>query len=181
MSGKVLGLVGSGRIALAVARRAQGFGMRLAYTGRRRNEIFEAATGACYLDKKELLASSDFVSLHIPLTPETRHYMAAADLALMPPHAVLVNTARGAVVDEEALVEALEGGRPGGAGLDVFEREPHAHPGLRMLPNVLMTPHRGVATPDSLIDMGEACAHKIFDALDGRLPQDCLNPHARKA
>lgn len=181
VSGKVLGLVGSGRIALAVARRAQGFGMRLAYTGRRRNEIFEAATGACYLDKKELLASSDFVSLHIPLTPETRHYMAAADLALMPPHAVLVNTARGAVVDEEALVEALEGGRPGGAGLDVFEREPHAHPGLRMLPNVLMTPHRGVATPDSLIDMGEACAHKIFDALDGRLPQDCLNPHARKA
>ena len=180
VSGKTLGIVGSGRIALAVAKRAQGFNMRLSYTARHRNEAFEAATGAQYLSKEELLASSDFVSLHIPLTDETRHYISTPELSLMRPHAILINTARGPVVDEEALVLALKEGRIAGAGLDVFEHEPHAHPALRTMNNVLMTPHRGVATIDSHVDMGESSAQKIFDALDGRLPQNCLNPQARK-
>ena len=180
VSGKALGIVGSGRIALAVAKRAQGFGMRLSYTGRRRNEVFEAATGAQYMSKEELLASSDFVSLHIPLTEGTRHYISTAEFALMRPHAILINTARGPIVDEEALVIALKERHIAGAGLDVFEHEPHAHPELRTMNNVLMTPHRGVATIDSHVDMGESSAQKIFDALDGRLPQNCLNPQARK-
>ena len=179
VSGKTLGLVGSGRIALAVATRAAGFGMTLLYTARKRNEDFEARTGARYVSKQDILRQSDFVSLHVPLTPETEKYIGREELALMQPHAVLINTARGKVVDEQALVEALQAGSIAGAGLDVFENEPQVLPALCALPNVLMTPHRGVATPDSLIDMGEACAHKIFDALDGRLPQDCLNPHIR--
>lgn len=180
VSGKNLGIVGSGRIALAVAKRAQGFNMRLSYTSRHRNEVFEAATGAQYLSKEELLASSDFVSLHIPLTDATRHYISTSELSLMRPNAILINTARGPVVDEEALVVALKEGRIAGAGLDVFEHEPHAHPELRTMNTVLMTPHRGVATIDSHIDMGESSARKIFDALEGRMPQDCLNPQARK-
>lgn len=180
VSGKVLGIVGSGRIALAVARRAAGFDMSLLYTARHRNEAFETKTGARYVDKEELLRRSDFVSLHMPLTPETEKYIGREEFALMQPHAVLINTARGKVVDEAALVEALQEGHIAGAGLDVFEREPQVGEALRALPNVIMTPHKGASSMDGFINMGRSCAEKIFAALDGRLPPNCLNPEARK-
>jgi len=181
VTGKVLGIVGSGRIALAVARRAAGFDMPLLYTARHRNEDFETKTGARYVSKEELLRGSDFVSLHMPLTPETEKYIGRKELALMQPHAVLINTARGKVVDEAALVEALQEGRIAGAGLDVFESEPLVGEALRALPNVLMTPHKGASSIDGFTNMGNSCAEKIFAALDGKLPPNCLNPEARKA
>ena len=180
VTGKVLGIVGSGRIALAVARRAAGFDMPLLYTARHRNEDFETKTGARYVSKEELLRGSDFVSLHMPLTPETEKYIGRKELALMQPHAVLINTARGKVVDEAALVEALQEGRIAGAGLDVFESEPLVGEALRALPNVLMTPHKGASSIDGFTNMGNSCAEKIFAALDGKLPPNCLNPEARK-
>lgn len=180
VSGKTLGLVGSGRIALAVALRAAGFGMALLYTSRHRNEDFEARTGAHYVSKQDLLRQSDFVSLHVPLTPETARYIGRNELALMQRHAVLINTARGKVVDEQALVDALRAGVIAGAGLDVFENEPQVHPGLCALPNVLLVPHKGAATMDGYRNMGRSSAEKIFDALDGKLPANCLNPEARQ-
>lgn len=180
VSGKTLGLVGSGRIALAVASRAAGFGMALRYTARHRNEDFEARTGARYVSKQELLRQADFVSLHMPLTLETDKYIGREELALMQPHAVLINTARGRVVDEQALVDALQSGEIAGAGLDVFENEPQVHPGLCALPNVLLVPHKGASTMDGFINMGRSSAEKIFTALDGKLPANCLNPEARQ-
>lgn len=180
VSGKTLGLVGGGRIALAVARRAMGFGMRLRYTCRNQNASFEEQTGATFMDRDQLLASSDFVSLHIPLTSETAHYIGARELELMPRHCILVNTARGGVVDEAALVRALRAGDIAGAGLDVFEHEPLAHDGLRDMPNVLLAPHNGTGTIESRVDMGRSCAAKIFAALEGNVPPDCLNPEAAR-
>ncbi|MBG0776151.1 MAG: D-glycerate dehydrogenase [Desulfovibrionaceae bacterium] len=177
--GKTLGIVGSGRIATALALRARGFAMRLLYTSRRRNEEFERLTGATYAAKEELLRTSDFVSLHVPLTEETRHWIGAAELAMMRPSAVLVNTARGPVVDERALVAALAEGRLAGAGLDVFEREPEVHEGLKASDRVLLCPHNGTATMEARVGMGASCAEKIFAALDGRVPPNCLNPEAR--
>lgn len=179
VSGKILGLAGSGRIALAVAKRAAGFGMTLLYTSRHRNEAFEAETGARFVSKDDLLRSSDFISLHMPLTPETERYIGGRELELMQPHAILVNAARGKVVDEDALVRALQEGVIAGAGLDVFEHEPQVHPGLLSLPNVLLSPHRGISTMDCFVRLGQSCAEKIFAALDGRLPKNCLNPEAR--
>ncbi|WP_374287808.1 2-hydroxyacid dehydrogenase [Desulfovibrio desulfuricans] len=181
VSGKVLGLVGSGRIAQAVAARAAGFGMTLLYTSRHRNDDFETRTGARYASKHELLQRADFVSLHMPLTPETDKYIGKAELELMQPHAILINTARGRVVDEQALADALQRGIIAGAGLDVFENEPQVLPALCALPNVLMTPHKGAATMDGFLNMGRSSAEKIFAALDGKLPADCLNPEARPA
>ena len=180
VSGKILGLAGSGRIALAVATRAAGFGMPLLYTARHRNEDFEARTDARYVSKHDLLRQSDFVSLHVPLTPETDKYIGREELALMQPHAVLINTARGKVVDEQALVDALQAGLIAGAGLDVFENEPLVHPTLRTLPNVLLAPHKGASTMDGFRNMGRSSAEKIFDVLDGKLPANCLNPEARQ-
>ncbi len=180
VSGKTLGLVGSGRIALAVATRAAGFGMALLYTARRRNEDFEARTGARYVSKQDLLRQSDFVSLHVPLTPETDKYIGREEFEIMQPHAVLINTARGKVVDEQALVDALQSGLIAAAGLDVFENEPQVHPELCTLPNVLLAPHRGVSTMDCFKTLGRSSAEKIFDALDGKLPANCLNPEARQ-
>ena len=180
VSGKTLGLVGGGRIAQAVAQRAAGFGMRLIYTAHRPRRDFEARTGARFMEKDALLATADFVSLHVPLTTETRHYIGRRELEIMPRHAILINTARGPVVDEDALAAALQKGDIAGAGLDVFEREPQIHPGLRDLPNVLLTPHKGATTMDGFISMGNSCAEKIFAALDGRVPPDCLNPEARQ-
>lgn len=180
VAGKTLGIVGSGRIALAVAMRAAGFGMALLYTARHRNEDFEARTGASYVSKQKLLQQSDFVSLHMPLTPETEKYIGHEELALMQPHAVLINTARGKVVDEQALVQALQTGVIAGAGLDVFENEPQVHPALCALPNVLMTPHKGASTMDGFRNMGRSSAEKIFAALEGKLPPNCLNPEARQ-
>ena len=148
--------------------------------GQRVSGDFEARPGARFMEKDALLATADFVSLHVPLTTETRHYIGRRELEIMPRHAILINTARGPVVDEDALAAALQKGDIAGAGLDVFEREPQIHPGLRDLPNVLLTPHKGATTMDGFISMGNSCAEKIFAALDGRVPPDCLNPEARQ-
>src|SRR5262249_29731485 len=145
--GKTLGLIGGGgRIGTAVARRARGFGMRLLYwSPRRKPESLEQEFQLAYAPLDELLGQSDFVSLHSPLTPATRHQIGRRELALMKPTAFLVNTARGAIVDEAALVQALKKRQIAGAGLDVFEHEPKVALALLAMPNVVTTPHLGSA------------------------------------
>jgi glyoxylate reductase len=177
VSGRALGLVGPGRIAAAVAERARGFRMTLLYHGRRPSPALEAL-GARLLPLDELLAESDFVSLHVPLSPETHHLIDAGALARMKPTAYLINTARGPVVDERALVEALEAGRIAGAGLDVYEDEPRMAAGLADRPDVVLLPHLGSATRDSRSAMSRRAAENLVAALRGERPPDLVNPEA---
>jgi glyoxylate reductase len=175
--GKTIGLIGGGgRIGRAVARRALGFSMRVLYwTPRRKAESEEREAGLSYVPFDQLLAESDFVSMHAPLTPETHHLMGAREFGLMQPTAFFVNTARGAVVDESALARALTERRIAGAGLDVFEHEPKVDPALLGLPNVVLTPHLGSAVRE----LREAMAHIVVDnilaVLDGKQPPNCWN------
>jgi lactate dehydrogenase-like 2-hydroxyacid dehydrogenase len=176
VSGKTLGIIGGGRIGMAVAERGRGFRMNIIYTDIKANPIFEAATGGRFVDKDRVLKEADFVSIHVPLLPTTHHYISTRELKLMKHTAILINASRGPVVDERALVEALQSGLIKGAGLDVFEREPELEPGLVKLTNVVLTPHIGTATMDTRIAMGAVCAQNIFAALDGKRPPNCLNP-----
>jgi glyoxylate reductase len=160
LDGATLGIVGMGRIGRAVAERARAFGMQILH--------------GVPLD--ELLSASDVVSLHCPLNAQTRHLIGARELALMKPTAVLVNTARGAIVDEAALAAALKAGRPGFAGLDVFEDEPHIHPDLVANPRVVLLPHLGSATRGTRAKMAEVAAHNIAERLAGRRPPNLVNP-----
>jgi len=164
-----MGIVGLGAIGRAVARRARGFGMQVAYSNRRRvaPEV-EAELGLVALDLDELFETSDVVSLHAPLSPATHHLVDARRLALMKPTAVLVNTARGPLVDEEALVHALEGGHLFAAGLDVFEHEPGVHPGLLGRDDVVLVPHLGSATTAARAAMVELCVTNVLEVLAGR-------------
>ena len=176
--GKILGLVGGGgRIGRAVARRARGFAMRVLYWGpRRMAEADERELNMTYVGLDALLQQSDFVSLHAPLREETRHLIGARALALMKPTAFLINTARGAIVDEAALIRALGEKRIGGAGLDVFEHEPLVEPELVAMPNVVPAPHLGSA----VLELRETMAHIVVDnilaVLAGRRPPNCANP-----
>ncbi len=170
--GKTLGLIGAGRIATAVARRAAGFAMRLRYHARRPAHALEA-TGAAKTPLPQLLAASDFVSLHVPLTDDTRHMIDADALAQMRPDAILINTARGAVVDERALIEALYAGRLGGAGLDVYAHEPRVPAELRELSNVVLLPHIGSATLAARSRMADIAASNVIAVVRGDPP---LNP-----
>ena len=177
--GKTLGVVGLGRIGRAVARRAAGFGMPVLYAGRRRlPPEEETALGVAWRDLDRLLAEADVVSLHAALTPATRHLIGAEQLRRMKPTAVLVNTARGPLVDEAALAGALRDGELAAAGLDVFEREPEVHPDLLGLDNVAMVPHLGSATVETRTAMGMVAADNLLAALDGRRPPNLLNPAA---
>jgi glyoxylate reductase len=169
LSGGRLGIVGLGGIGARVAVRGRGFGMEIAYYGRRESP-HAAALEATRLDLDELLGTSDAVSLHTPLTPETRHLIGARELALMKPTATLVNTARGAVVDEAALVEALRGGQIAGAGLDVYEHEPAVHPGLLELENVVLVPHIGSSTVETRDAMAELAARNAVAIARGEDP-----------
>lgn len=179
VAGRILGIVGLGRIGRAVARRASGFGMRILYAQRRRAEPeLERALGAEFVDKHSLLAQADFVSLHVPLTDATRHFIDRDALALMKPDAVFVNTARGALVDEAALVDALRTRRIAAAGLDVFEREPALHPGLAALPNVVFAPHIGSATAETRSLMAESVARDVLRVLAGEAPLNPVNTPA---
>ncbi len=174
---KTLGLIGFGRIGQAVARRGRGFGMRILYSARHHApEAVEKELMAEFRSRDELLAESDFVSLHVPLTPETWRMIGARDLSRMKPTAFLINTARGAVVDEAALVEALQGGRIAGAGLDVFEREPAVSAELLQMPNVVLMPHVGSATDETRFEMAKVAADSLLDLLDGRRPPSVVNP-----
>jgi glyoxylate reductase len=171
LQGKTLGIVGLGQIGTATARRARAFGMRIAYSGRRRADpALEAELGAAMLDLDELLATADVVSIHCPLSAETRHLIDARRLALMRPTAYLVNTARGPIVDEAALAAALRAGSIAGAGLDVFEREPIVEPGLLDLENVVLIPHLGSATIETRTAMGVLAARNAVAVLAGQAP-----------
>jgi glyoxylate reductase len=174
---KTLGIYGFGRIGQAMARRGRGFAMRVIYYQRHRApEALEKEIGAEMVDRETLLRESDFLSLHVPLTPETHHAIGANELVLMKPGAFLVNTARGKVVDEGALVEALERHRIAGAALDVFEREPHFNPALEGMTNVVMAPHAGSATAETRFKMAKLAADNLAEMLAGRRPANVINP-----
>lgn len=178
VSGKTLGLVGGGgRIGRAVARRARGFGMKCLYWGpRRRPEADEIESGITYVGLDELLSQSDFVSLHTPLNEETYHQIGARQLSLMKPTAFLINTARGAIVDEPALAAALADHKIAGAGLDVFENEPHVTPALLTMTNTVLTPHLGSAVAELRETMAHVVVDNILAILEGREPPNCWNP-----
>jgi glyoxylate reductase len=171
LQGRVLGLVGAGRIGAAVGRRAAGFGLRIVYWDRDEQPELEAATRAERLGSlAELLVEADIVSIHVSLSDETRGLIGAAELSAMKPDAVLVNTARGAIVDEGALAEALLDGRLGAAGLDVFQAEPEIPEPLRRLPNCFVLPHLGSATREARRGMWEVAASNARAVLAGEEP-----------
>lgn len=178
--GKTLGIVGMGRIGAAVARRgALGFNMPVLYYGRDNHEQADREWGAQRVDLDTLLRQSDFVSLHVPLTTETEHMIAARELQLMRPTAILINTARGPVVNEADLVRALRDGVIAGAGLDVYEDEPQMEPGLAELSrHVVLTPHIGSATTETRRRMSMTAAMNISAMLKGRRPPNPVNPEA---
>jgi glyoxylate reductase len=175
---KVLGVIGLGAIGRAVARRALAFGMRIVYTEEREVEPAVEAElgGARKVELDELLAEADVVTIHAPLLPETRHLMNAERFARMKDTAYLVNSARGPIVDEAALVDALREGRIAGAGLDVFENEPEVHPGLLELDNVVLLPHLGSATIETRTAMGVLAARNAVAVVRGERPPTPVNP-----
>jgi glyoxylate reductase len=174
--GQTLGIVGLGRIGRAVARRALGFQMPVLYAApRRAHAEVERALEATHVPLRRLLAEADIVSLHCPLIPETRNLIGAAELAVMKPNAVLVNTARGACVDEAALAAALHGGKLAGVGLDVFADEPRVSPALLSAPRTTFAPHIGSATAAARERMVELCASAVRDVLQGVLPDNQVN------
>ncbi len=176
VSGKTLGIIGLGRIGRAVARRAAGFGMNILYHNRRRlPPEREAAIQVEFTDLESLLSESDFVSLHVPLTGETHHLIGGRELSFMKPDAFLINTARGPVVDERALLEALKRGAIAGAGLDVYENEPELTPGLSELTNVVLLPHVGSATVETRRKMAAMAVENLLSGLAGRIPPNCVN------
>ncbi len=167
--GKTLGVVGFGRIGRAVARRALGFGMRVLYSdAQRATPEAERETRAEFASMDRVLAESDFVSIHTPLLPETRHLIGEAALRAMKRTAILVNAARGPIVDEAALVRALSEGWIAAAGLDVFEEEPHIHPGLISLRNVVLAPHVASASHDTRVAMASLAVRNCLAVLDGK-------------
>ena len=173
--GKKLGVVGFGRIGQAVARRARGFDMEVLYHDQYRNESAERETGAQYLELDELLRTCDFISVHTPLTPETRHLIGQGELDLMQPTSVLVNSSRGPVVDEGALADALAERHIFAAGLDVYEEEPEVHPKLLGLENVVLAPHIGSASIETRDKMAALAAENIVAVLSGEEPKTPVN------
>jgi len=180
--GKTVGLVGGGGlIGRAVAKRAHGFSMRVLYwTPRRKSEAEEREAGLTYVSLDELLRESDFVSLHSPLNAETRHQIGKREFGLMKKTAFVVNTARGPIIDEDALVRALKAKKIAGAGLDVFEREPKVHAELKKMKNVVLNPHLGSATVEVREEMARIVVDNIEALLSGRTPPNCVNPEVLK-
>src|SRR5579871_4889153 len=176
--GKRLGIIGLGRIGQAVARRAQAFGLKIHYHDRRRvAPAIEEALHATYWESlDQMLARMDIISVNCPHTPATYHLLSARRLKLIRPDAYIVNTARGEVIDENALARLLEAGEIAGAGLDVFEHEPQVNPKLLKLPNVVLLPHMSSATIEGRIDMGEKVIVNISTWIDGHKPPDRVIP-----
>ena len=176
-----IGIAGMGQIGQAVARRAHGFAMRILYTDAIPRPGIETQLGAQRVELDALLRESDFVTLHVPLLPETRGMIGATQLALMKPTAVLINTSRGPVIDQRALAEALRQGRPGFAALDVTDPEPIAMDDpLLALPNVIIAPHIASASRATREKMAEMAVANLLAALHGELPPNCVNPEARR-
>jgi lactate dehydrogenase-like 2-hydroxyacid dehydrogenase len=179
--GKTLGIIGFGRIGQRMARRSLGFDMRVLYASNHRaSPEVEKELRAESVPMDRLLAESDFVSLHVPLQPSTRHLINGASFAKMKRTAYLINTTRGPVVDEAALVEALTSGKIAGAGLDVYEYEPKVHPGLLPLKNVVLAPHIGSASVETRTKMSVMAAENAAAVFSGRRPPNALNPDAIK-
>lgn len=175
---KTLGLMGFGRIGFAMAKRAAGFDMNILYHDSVRADAeLEQKVGAKFVSKSDLLSQSDFVSLHVPLTPETHHLVSGPELGLMKSSAYIINTSRGEVLDEKALVEALKQGQIAGAGLDVFEFEPAIEKGLISMDNVVILPHIASASTETRTKMGLLAAENLISMLiEGTRPPNCLNP-----
>ena len=174
--GKTLGILGLGRIGQAVAKRSLGFDMKVLYFAvRRKDQETEQRYGATYVDLDTLLRESDFVTLHVPLMDSTHHLIGKDKLALMKPTAFLINASRGAVIDEQALVEVLKERKIAGAALDVYEKEPQLSPGLSELNNVVLIPHLGSATQQTRNAMAEIVADNVIAALQGEPPPNLVN------
>lgn len=173
---KTLGIIGAGRIGQSVGQKAAGFNMRILYTGPQPRPDFQKSTGARRVTLTTLLKESDFVTIHTPLTAQTRHLIGRRELSLMKPTAYLINTSRGPVVDESALVEALKTKKIAGAGLDVYENEPKIHPGLLKLENVVLLPHIGSATKETREKMSLMAAENLMAGLKGKQPPNLVNP-----
>jgi glyoxylate reductase len=179
--GATLGLVGIGRIGRGVAHRAKGFNMRVLYYDP--NPLpadAEQQLGATRVDLGRLLAESDFVSVHVPLTKETHHMLSTAQFEQMKRSAILINTARGPVIDEAALVTALTAKKIAGVGMDVYEREPAVHPGLISMPNVVLAPHIASATTRTRSEMSAMAARNMATAARGGRPPNLVNPEVKK-
>jgi lactate dehydrogenase-like 2-hydroxyacid dehydrogenase len=177
--GKTIGICGFGRIGRGVARRAMGFNMKVLYASRSRaSDAVEQEFRASYVDRNTLLRESDVVTMHVPLAPDTRHYIGAKEFALMKKTAVFVNAARGPVVDEKALVKALRARRIAAAGLDVYEQEPTLAKGLAALPNVVLAPHMASATAETRVKMSNMAVTNCIAGLTGQRPPNLLNPDA---
>lgn len=177
VSGKTLGLVGAGKVGRAVAKRAHGFAMRILYHDPRRlPEAEERELGLTWVPFERVFAESDFVSVHAPLSEQTRHLVSTREFSLMKPTAYFLNTSRGPIVDEKALVQALQDKRIAGAALDVFENEPRIEPELLAMPNVVMVPHIGSAVSELREQMAHVVVDNILAVIEGRRPPNCWNP-----
>src|SRR3990172_4006628 len=175
--GKTLGIIGAGRIGTAMAMRSRGWCMKVLYTTQsNKNAVLEEMLGAKRVDLETLLKESDFISIHTPLSEKTRHLIGAKELSFMKKTAYLINTARGAIIDEAALVNALKNKQIAGAGLDVYEEEPKLKPGLAELDNVVLAPHLGSATVETRTKMAVMAAENIIAVLNGQKPKNCVNP-----
>ncbi len=180
--GKTLGLLGFGRIGRAVARRARGFGMRILYSDAMRAPAeAEHELHAEFASVDRVFMESDFISVHVPLLPETRALVSTKHLGQMKPTAFLINTSRGPVVDEAALVAALEAGKIAGAALDVYEKEPQVHPGLVKRTDVILAPHIASASVETRTKMAVMAVENVLAALEGRRPPNALNPEVASA
>ena len=180
--GSTLGIIGMGRIGQAVARRSMGFNMKVIYNNRSRlaPELEAKANNAQHVSREELLRTADHVVLVLPYSKESHHLIGAAELALMKPTATLINIARGGIVDDAALIEALSAGKIAAAGLDVFENEPAFNPGFLKLTNVVLTPHIGSASGPTRRAMADCAADNLIAALSGHRPPNLLNPESFK-
>lgn len=176
LTGKILGIYGMGRIGSAVAERARAFGMSIHYTNMHRLNPELEKDAVFHADARDLLRNSPFLTLHAPATKATTHFLNAETIELLPHGAVVVNAARGSLVDDNALIRALRSGRIAAAGLDVYEGEPHINPEYRTLPNVFLLPHLGTATIETRIRIGMRALDNLDAALAGRTPEDLLTP-----
>lgn len=175
ITGATLGVFGTGRIGTDFAKKAKGFQMNLIYNDVKKNKEFEEATGGIFVDKETLLKSADFISLHVPLLPTTKHFISTKEFGFMKKSSILINTSRGPVVDEKALAEALKDGEIWGAGVDVYEDEPKVNADLMKMNNTVLLPHIASATEETRTNMGLIAVKNIIDSIEGRIPRNLVN------